>query len=176
MLSLFVLFFAFGFSTGLVRLYIAGLPLRSCWTIGPPSEGSAQCPFFVSAGSSGTRTHVLYLMRRTRYHYAMLTPLLTSRCYEYQNYLSYSLFHRCGYRQNRPRGHEAVVIPPFGAVISQGRKPETYHCAARWNNDGRVPPRFVLFLLYIKHDQMIARIVKTTKTVFIYITIVGAIR
>ena len=30
------------------------------------------------------------------------------------------------------------------------------HCAERWNNDGRVPPRFVLYLLYIKHDQMIA--------------------
>ena len=29
------------------------------------------------------------------------------------------------------------------------------HCAERWNNDGRVPPRFVLYLLYIKHDQMI---------------------
>ena len=31
----------------LVRLYIAGLPLRSCQTIGAPSvQGSAQCPFF----------------------------------------------------------------------------------------------------------------------------------
>ena len=29
--------FFFFFSTGLVRLYIAGLPLRSCWTTGPPS-------------------------------------------------------------------------------------------------------------------------------------------
>ena len=35
------------FSTGLVRLYIARLPLRSCQTIGAPSvQGSAQCPFF----------------------------------------------------------------------------------------------------------------------------------
>ena len=42
-----VCFFLFGFSTGLVRLYIAGLPLRSCRTIGAPSvQGSAQCAFF----------------------------------------------------------------------------------------------------------------------------------
>ena len=35
------------FSTGLVRLYIALLPLRSCETIGAPSvQGSAQCLFF----------------------------------------------------------------------------------------------------------------------------------
>ena len=41
----FVLFFCF--STGLVRLYIPGLPLRSCQTIGAPFvQGSAQCPFF----------------------------------------------------------------------------------------------------------------------------------
>ena len=40
-------FFFFFFSTGLVRLYIAGLPLRSCCTIGAPSvQGSAQCAFF----------------------------------------------------------------------------------------------------------------------------------
>ena len=37
------LFFFSVFSTGLVRLYIAGLPLRSCQTIGAPSvEGSTQ--------------------------------------------------------------------------------------------------------------------------------------
>ena len=43
----FILFYFFGFSTGLVRLYIAGLPLRSCRTIGAPSvQGSAQCAFF----------------------------------------------------------------------------------------------------------------------------------
>ena len=37
----------FFFPTGLVRLYIAGLPRRSCQTIGAPSvQGSAQCPFF----------------------------------------------------------------------------------------------------------------------------------
>ena len=47
-------FFFFGggggfpfFSTGLVRLYIAGLSLRSCRTIGAPSvQGSTQCAFF----------------------------------------------------------------------------------------------------------------------------------
>ena len=40
-------FFSVFFSTGLVRLYIAGLPLRSCQTVGAPSvQGSAQCPFF----------------------------------------------------------------------------------------------------------------------------------
>ena len=40
-------FFFFFFPTGLVRLYIAGLPLRSCRTIGAPSvQGSAQCAFF----------------------------------------------------------------------------------------------------------------------------------
>ena len=37
----------FGFSTGLVQLYIAGLPLRSCQTIGAPSvQGSAQSLYF----------------------------------------------------------------------------------------------------------------------------------
>ena len=48
----------FCFSTGLVRLYIAGLPLRSCRTIGAPSvQGSAQCaffPFLVAAGFEPT--------------------------------------------------------------------------------------------------------------------------
>ena len=40
-------FLFFFFSTGLVRLYIAGLPLRSCHTIGATSvQGSAQCLFF----------------------------------------------------------------------------------------------------------------------------------
>ena len=45
----FFFFFFFFFPTGLVQLNIAGLPLRSCQTIGAPSvQGSAQCPFFVS--------------------------------------------------------------------------------------------------------------------------------
>ena len=52
-------FFLFFFSsTGLVRLYIAGLPLRSCRTIGAPSvQGSAQYAFFsflVAAGFEPT--------------------------------------------------------------------------------------------------------------------------
>ena len=39
--------FFFPFWTGLVRLYIASLPLRSCQTIGAPSvQGSAQGLFF----------------------------------------------------------------------------------------------------------------------------------
>ena len=39
------MFFSPFSSSGLVRLYIAGLPLRSCQTIGAPSvQGSAQCP------------------------------------------------------------------------------------------------------------------------------------
>ena len=39
--------FSLFFSRGLVRLYIAGLPLRSCRIIGAPSvQGSAQCAFF----------------------------------------------------------------------------------------------------------------------------------
>ena len=43
-------FFPF-FSTGLVQLYIAGLPLRSCRTIRTPSvQGSSQCPFFSFLG------------------------------------------------------------------------------------------------------------------------------
>ena len=32
--------------------------------------------------------------------------------------------------------------------------------AERWNNEGRVTPRFVLYLLYLKHDQKIDRIRK----------------
>ena len=40
-------FLFFVFSTGLVRLHITSLPLRSCQTIGAPSvQGSAQCPIF----------------------------------------------------------------------------------------------------------------------------------
>ena len=45
--GLFFFCFFFSFSTGLVRLYIAGLPLRSCRTFGAPSvQGSDQCAFF----------------------------------------------------------------------------------------------------------------------------------
>ena len=43
-----------GVSTGLVRLYITGLPLRSCQIIGAPSvQGSAQCLFFSFLAAAG---------------------------------------------------------------------------------------------------------------------------
>ena len=62
------------FSTGLVLLYIAGLPLRSCWTIGLPSV-VPQCPFFVS-GHSGIQTHVLGITMHMCYHCAtLMSPL-----------------------------------------------------------------------------------------------------
>ena len=51
-------FFPLGFSTGLVQLYIAGLPLRSCWTIGAPSVQGAfpnvQFSFLAVAGFEPT--------------------------------------------------------------------------------------------------------------------------
>ena len=51
-------FFLFPFfSTGLVRLYIAGLPLRSCWTIGLPSVGGSpnvRFSFLVTSGFEPT--------------------------------------------------------------------------------------------------------------------------
>ena len=58
------------FSTGLVRLYIAGLPLRSCQTIGAPSvPGSAQCLFFSFLVAAGLEprvcTHFLVIRKRT---------------------------------------------------------------------------------------------------------------
>ena len=64
------------FSTGLVRLYIAGLPLRSCRTIRAPSvQGSAQCAFFFVSGSSRIRTHVYFSLRSGHInHYPILTP------------------------------------------------------------------------------------------------------
>ena len=44
----FIIIYLFFFPTGLVRLYIAGLPLKSCRTVGAPSvQGSAQRPFFL---------------------------------------------------------------------------------------------------------------------------------
>ena len=58
-------FYFFIFSTGLVRLYIAGLPLRSCpdyWATFS-AEGVPQCPFFVSC-SSRIRTQVLIITKR----------------------------------------------------------------------------------------------------------------
>ena len=67
--------FFFFFSTGLVRLYIAGLPLRSCRTIGAPSvQRSAQCaffPFLVAAGFEPTSLS----LRDGRFNpYPILTP------------------------------------------------------------------------------------------------------
>ena len=78
------------------------------------------------------------------------------------------------HRQNRPRGHEAVVIPPLGASeIARALAQDFSLRAGRWNNVGRVGPRSVLFLLYLKQDQMINLLKKTTMTVFIYLTIMG---
>ena len=66
-------FFFFFFPTGLVHLYIAGLPLRSCRTSGAPSvQGSAQCEFFSVSGSSRIRTHVLVIRRRSLNRYPIL--------------------------------------------------------------------------------------------------------
>ena len=57
---------------------------------------------------------------------------------------------------------------PLGALVSNGRPPnkrghdkyctqDLSLCAERWNNDDRGPPRSVLYLLYLKHDQKIDR-------------------
>ena len=51
---------------------------------------------------------------------------------------------------------------------------KTLRALERVNNVGQVGPRSVLYLLYLKHDQMIDRVVIITKTVFIYLTIMGA--
>ena len=40
-------------------------------------------------------------------------------------------------------------------------------CAERVNSVSRVGPRSVLYLLYLKHDQMIDKVVKTTTSFFI---------
>ena len=58
------------FSTGLVRLYIAGLPLTSCQDYWATFlwRGSPNVCFFVS-GSSRIRTHILVI------RYPILTPL-----------------------------------------------------------------------------------------------------
>ena len=60
--------------TGLIRLYIAGLPLRSCWTIGLPSVGGPPNVRFIVSGSSRIRTHDLVITVRTCYRCATLTP------------------------------------------------------------------------------------------------------
>ena len=68
-------FLLFGFSTGLVRHYIAGLPLRSCpdpWATF--CGGVPQCLIFVSS-SIRIRTHVLVITMQMCYRYANLTPI-----------------------------------------------------------------------------------------------------
>ena len=73
----FFFFFSPGFSTGLVRHYIAGLPLRSCRTIGAPSvQGSAQCVFFSFLVAAGFEPMSLSLGSGHLNHYPILTPRL----------------------------------------------------------------------------------------------------
>ena len=72
-----ILFLFFGFSTGLVRLYIAGLPLRSCRTIGAPSvQRSAQCAFFSVPVAAGFKPMSLSLGGGCLNRYPILTPQL----------------------------------------------------------------------------------------------------
>ena len=67
--------FFFVFSTGLVRLHIAGLPLRSCHTIGAPSvQGSAQCAFFSFLVAAGFEPTYFSLGSGHLNHYPILTP------------------------------------------------------------------------------------------------------
>ena len=87
-------FFPFSFcSTGLVRLDIASLPLRSCQTIGAPSvQGSAQCLFYSFMAAAGFETHILVITMRTSYRCATLTPHTPP----YVRYpFSRHLFHCC---------------------------------------------------------------------------------
>ena len=59
--------FSFSFPTGLIQLYIAGLPLRCCWTIGgtfcsgPVPINTAQCKSVVP-DSAGIGTHNLLII------------------------------------------------------------------------------------------------------------------
>ena len=76
-LRFFFVFLFFCFSTGLVRLYIAGLPLRSCRTIGAPSvQGSTQCAFFSFLVAAGFEPMYFSLGSEHLIHYPILTPLL----------------------------------------------------------------------------------------------------
>ena len=86
---LFFLVFFVRFSAGLVRLYIAGLPLRSCpdhWA--NFCEGVPQCLISVS-GISRIRTHVLDIAMRTCYRCATLTP-------NYGHALAINTIYCCG--------------------------------------------------------------------------------
>ena len=70
-------FFFSGFSTGLVQLYIAGLPLRSCRTIGAPSvQGSTQCAFFSFLVAAGFEPSYFSLGIGHLNHYPILTPIV----------------------------------------------------------------------------------------------------
>ena len=74
------LFFFLIFSTGLVRLYIGGLPLRSCRTIGAPSvQGSAQCAFFAFLVAAGFEPTSLSLGGGRFNCYPILTPRYISQ-------------------------------------------------------------------------------------------------
>ena len=84
---LFVFCFCFCFSTGLVRLYIAGLPLRSCRTIGAPSvQGSAHCAFFPFLVAAGFGPTSLSLGGGRLNRYPILTPCRTWRCASVYNF------------------------------------------------------------------------------------------
>ena len=73
--NFFFFFFSF-FSTGLVRLYVAGLPLRSCRTIGAPSvQGSAQCAFFLFLVAARFEPMYFSLGSEHLNHYPILTPM-----------------------------------------------------------------------------------------------------
>ena len=85
----FLLVFFVRFSAGLVRFYIAGLPLRSCpdhWATF--CEGVLQCFIFVS-GISRIRTHVLDIAMQTCYRCATLTP-------NYGHALALNTIYYCG--------------------------------------------------------------------------------
>ena len=58
------------------------------------------------------------------------------------------------YRQNRPKGHEAVVKTSRAVARDFSLRAEGV------NNKGRVSLRSVLYSLYLKHDQKIDRIRK----------------
>ena len=75
----FFFFFSFFFPTGLVRLYIAGLPLSSCHTIRAPSvKGSAQCAFFSFLVAAGFEPTYFSLGSGHLNHYPILIPNLMS--------------------------------------------------------------------------------------------------
>ena len=77
-------------------------------------------------------------------YYKSNTLKTSNRLLEYASVFVFSCLKSAEFRCM----HRDIAL--FTSVISN------YHCAERWNNNGRVPPRFVLYLLYIKHDQMIA--------------------